>query len=190
MGTPKALLAFEGEPLIVRVVARLRPLFGEVIVVAAPRQDLPPMPARVVRDEVDYHGPVAGICYGLAAANSELAFITACDLLFPNAPLISHLLSLAPKHDAVVPRWRDRLQPLHAVYRASVLPALREQLAAGELTLVRIFDKIQTLTVGDEELRLFDRDGDSFFNMNTPQDYAEALTRWNERRGGGNPDSV
>ena len=32
MGTPKALLLFDGEPLIVHVVTRLRRLFAEVVV--------------------------------------------------------------------------------------------------------------------------------------------------------------
>ena len=61
MGTPKALLPFDGEPLIVHLVRRLAPMFGEVIVVAAPDQVPPALPATLVRDEVAYQGPVGGI---------------------------------------------------------------------------------------------------------------------------------
>src|SRR5207248_2855895 len=33
----------------------------------------------------------------------------------------------------------------------------------------------------EDEIRRFDADGASFFNMNTPDDYAEALARWHRR---------
>ena len=121
MGTPKALLLFDGEPLIVHVVATLRRLFAEVVVVAAPGQDLPSMPVTLVRDEVAYQGPVGGICYGLRAGNGDVSFVTACDSAFLSSRLIAHLLSQI-RNDVVAPL--RRLQPLHAV-SASVLPLRR-----------------------------------------------------------------
>jgi molybdenum cofactor guanylyltransferase len=178
MGAPKALLLFDGEPLIAHVVAALRRLFAEVVVVAAPGQDLPSMPVTLVRDDVAYQGPVGGICYGLRAASGEAVFVSACDSAFLSCRLISHLLSQIPEHDVVVPHWQSRMQPLHAVYRRSVLPLLEAQLARGELRPVFLFDKVRTRRVDEEEIRRFDPDGLSFFNMNTPEDYAEALKRW------------
>ena len=65
MGTPKALLPFDGEPLIVHIAAQLQRMFDEVVVVAAPGQQLPSLPVTLVRDDVAYQGPVGGICYGL-----------------------------------------------------------------------------------------------------------------------------
>jgi molybdenum cofactor guanylyltransferase len=180
MGRPKALLRFDDEPLIVHVVATLRRLFDEVVVVAAPGQDLPSMPVTLVRDDVAYQGPVGGICYGLAASGGEVGFVTACDSAFLNSRLISHLLSQISEHDVVVPHWQGRFQPLHAVYRRTVLPLLENQLARGELRPVYLFEKVRTRRVDEEEIRLFDPEGLSFFNMNTPEDYAEALTRWND----------
>jgi len=180
MGTPKALLLFDGEPLIVHVVTTLRRLFPEVVVVAAPGQDLPSMPVTLVRDEVAYQGPVGGICYGLRASGGNVSFVTACDTAFLSSRLISHLLAQIPQHDVVVPHWQGRLQPLHAVYRRSVLPLLEGQLARGELRPVFLFDKVPTRRIEEEEIRLFDPEGWSFFNMNTPDDYSEALTRWSE----------
>ena len=71
MGTSKALLPFDDEPLIVHIVRRLQPLFGDIVVVAAPEQELPSMPVTLVRDDVAYQGPVGGIYYGLRAARDE-----------------------------------------------------------------------------------------------------------------------
>jgi molybdopterin-guanine dinucleotide biosynthesis protein A/molybdopterin converting factor small subunit len=182
MGQSKALLPFDGEPLIVHVVATLRRLFADIVVVAAPDQELPEMPVTLVRDAVAYQGPVGGLAYGLTAAKEDVAFVTATDSAFLNADLIAHLVSQIQHHDVVVPHWEGRFQPLHAVYRRSVLPLLEAQLIRGDLRPVSLFDNVITRTVDEEEIRRFDPDGASFFNMNTPEAYAEALVRWHDRR--------
>jgi molybdopterin-guanine dinucleotide biosynthesis protein A len=185
MGTSKALLLFDDQPLIVHVVATLQRLFADVVVVAAPEQDLPWMPVRLVSDEVAYQGPVGGIYYGLTAAGGDAAFVTSCDSVFLNVDLIAHLLDQLPEHDVVVPHWQGRFQPLHAVYRKSVSPLLAEQLARGQLRPVHLFDKVRLRRVDEDEIRRFDPEGVSFYNMNTPEDYAEALKRWSVTRSAG-----
>jgi molybdopterin-guanine dinucleotide biosynthesis protein A len=178
MGQPKALLPFGGRPLIAHIVDALGDLFGEVIVVAAAHQDLPALRARIVRDEVAYQGPVAGLCHGLAASTREINFVTSCDSAFLNPALVACLVSRLGHHDAVVPSWNGQLQPLHAVYRRSVL-------ARGELRLMTLLDRVRTRRLEEAELRQFDPEGWSFFNMNTPADYAQALSRWQQTASGG-----
>ena len=181
MGRPKALLPFGNEPLIAQIVRTLKRKFTQIVVVAAPGQDLPVLPAKVVRDEVAYQGPVGGIYYGLKAANESAAFVTSCDAVFLSLPLIAHLTSQIPHNDVVVPYWQNRFQPLHAVYRRSVLPLLKEQLERGELRPIFLYDRVRTCKVGEEEIRRFDPEGLSFFNMNAPEDYAQALRLWHRR---------
>ena len=180
MGRPKALLPFDGEPLIAHIVRALKRIFAEIVVVAAPGQEMPALTVKLMRDEVAYQGPVGGIYYGLKAAGGEFCFVTSCDVAFVNSPLISYLTSQISQHDVVVPYWQDRFQPLHAVYRRSVLPLLEAQLERGELRPVYLFDKVRTRRVAEEEIRSFDPQGLSFFNMNTPDDYETALKRWSE----------
>lgn len=178
MGTPKALLQFSGEPLIVHMVRKLERLFGEIIVVAAPEQNLPPLPVTLVRDDIAYQGPVGGIYYGLRASNSAASFATSCDVPFLSPALVAHLLARIPDHDVVVPHWQGRLQPLHAVYRRSVLPLLHDQLEQGRLRPVYLYEKVRTREVQEDEVRRVDPDGSSFINMNTPEEYDAALARW------------
>jgi len=189
MGRPKALLPFGGEPLVLHIVRALHPLFAEIVVVGAPGQDLPPMPARLISDAVAYQGPVGGIYYGLKAAGGETAFVTSCDSAFLSTGLVSHLLAESADYDVVVPRWQGRFQPLLAVYRRNVLPLLEAQLAEGQLRPVYLFDKVRTRIVEEDEVRRFDPEGASFFNMNTPEDYTTALERWTAQRprGTGRP---
>ena len=183
MGRPKALLPFDGEPLIVHAVRRLESLFSEIIVVAAAEQELPPLPARLVRDQVAYQGPVAGIYYGLREARGAIGFVTSCDVPFLNLRFISYLISQISDYDVVVPYWEERLQPLFAVYRREVAPLLKDQLERGELRPISLYKKVRTREVAPDEIRRFDPEGLSFLNMNTPEDYQAALKRWREQRG-------
>ena len=178
MGTAKALLAFGGEPLIVHVARALSKLFREIFVVAAPDQELPQLAATVIRDEIAYQGPVGGIYYGLRSAQSEYSFITSCDVPFLNLSLVSHLVGKISDYDVVVPYWQNRFQPLHAVYRGAVIDHLQRQLEREELRPIFLYDKVRTCKVEEEEIRRFDPEGLSFFNMNTPEDYDNALRRW------------
>jgi molybdopterin-guanine dinucleotide biosynthesis protein A len=185
MGRPKALLLFDGMPLIVHLARALERMFAETVIVAAPEQELPPLPAILVRDEIPYQGPVGGIYYGLRAASGKFCFVTSCDVAFLNPSLISHLLSQISDCDVVVPHWQERFQPLHAVYRSSVLPLLKEQLDRGELRPIFLFDKVRTRKIDENEIKIFDPDGLSFFNMNTLDDYERALQRLGELHASG-----
>jgi molybdenum cofactor guanylyltransferase len=178
MGTPKALLRFDNQPLIVHIARALNRLFDEIVIVVAPGQELPSLSAKLVQDEVPYQGPVGGIYYGLKSAGGELSFVTSCDVPFLNASLIAYFMSQIANHDVVVPYWEGRFQPLHAVYRRSVLPLVKEQLDRGELRPIYLFDKVRTRKIDEDEIRRFDPQGLSFLNMNTPADYEEALKRW------------
>jgi molybdopterin-guanine dinucleotide biosynthesis protein A len=182
MGQPKALLPFDGEPLIAHTVRTLRCLFADIVVVAAPEQELPSLSVTLVRDEVAYQGPVGGILYGLRAAHAEIAFVTSCDAPFLNLELIAFLVTQMSDHDVVVPYWQERLQPLHAVYRRSVAPLLQEQLDRGELRPIFLYKKVRTREVSPEEIRRFDPEGLSFRNMNSPEDYQAALDLWQKNR--------
>jgi molybdenum cofactor guanylyltransferase len=83
MGRPKAWLPFAGELMLPRVVRLLGEVVAPVVVVAAPGQDVPPLPAgvEVVRDELlgdraicvprvgEYHHPLAAV-YRLEVADA------------------------------------------------------------------------------------------------------------------------
>jgi molybdopterin-guanine dinucleotide biosynthesis protein A len=178
MGRPKALLPFDGEPLIAHIVRRLESIFPEIVVVAAPDQELPPLSVKLARDDIAYQGPVSGIYHGLQTSTKAICFVTSCDAPFLNLPFVSHLLAQISDVDVVVPFWEERFQPLHAVYRTSVAPLLKSQLARGELRPIFLFDKVRTRKVEEDEIRRFDPEGMSMLNMNSPAEYEAALRLW------------
>ena len=75
---------------------------------------------------------------------------------------------------AVIPEVGGKLQPLHAVYRKRCASAI-ESLAAGEKRLTASASAINARKVGEDEIRKLDPQLNSFFNVNTPEDYRRAL---------------
>ena len=67
MGEPKAWLPFGGERMLQRVVRLVANVVEDVAVVAAPGQELPPLPPSVIlaRDPVPGRGPLQGLAAGL-----------------------------------------------------------------------------------------------------------------------------
>jgi molybdopterin-guanine dinucleotide biosynthesis protein A len=177
MGRDKASLPFGDGTLIEHLVASLAPRFADILVIASPAQLLPPLDARIVRDDIAYDGPAAGLAAGLRAMQNEVAFVTSCDGLGVHLPLVEFLLSEVTGHDAVLPVWDGRPQPLRAVYRRTALGPLEQQLALGGRRLLDLFDAIKVRPVGEGEIRRFDAEGRSFVNLNTPADSAEARRR-------------
>jgi molybdopterin-guanine dinucleotide biosynthesis protein A len=181
MGTPKAWLEFDGRPLLRHLVERMLRHFPEAVVVAAPGQELPETPARVVYDESPGEGPVAGLVVGLREVTRPFAFVAACDVPFLNPEVALHLARAAEDADAAVPEWEGRLNPLQAVYRTSVQPLLARNLAEGRRRPADLFPLVRTVVVPEAELRAIDPEGLTFLNMNAPEDYARARELWESR---------
>src|SRR5256885_15180752 len=82
MGRPKAWLPFAGEIMLPRVVRLLSEVVAPIVVVAAPGQDVPPLPPEVdvVRDPERGRGPLQGLAAGLAAlkGKADAAYLSSC----------------------------------------------------------------------------------------------------------------
>lgn len=191
MGTPKALLQFEGETLLARLVRLLAAHFAEVVVVAAPGQAATlaqraglPHSVRLVEDEVPGAGPVGGLHAGLRAAKAETAFVTGCDAPFLQPALARLLARRAVGHAGAVAEWGGRIQPLPAAFGKALLAEIDAQLRTGSgkgasgargPRLGALARRGDLVVVGEEQIREVDPEGLSFVNVNTPEEYARAL---------------
>ena len=138
------------------------------------------MPARIVADLYPGAGPLAGLHAGMNAARYGLVLALAGDMPFVNMALIRQMIALAEGYDAVVPevpsRQRGDLfkEPLHALYRTSCYPAVVARLEAGDRPMVSFLPDVRARFISPDEIRRFDPDFRSFFNANSPEDWAEA----------------
>jgi len=180
MGRPKAWLPFGGELLLQRVVRLVGEAAAPIVVVAAPGQDLPPLPAGVaiVRDPIPGRGPLQGLAAGLAAlpVGVDLAYATATDGPFLATGWVARLAELIGDQHAAVPRAGGFLHPLAALYRKSpALAAIEALLRADRLRTTGLIEALRTRIVEPEELADIDPGLRTLCNLNTPEDYARAL---------------
>jgi molybdopterin-guanine dinucleotide biosynthesis protein A len=192
MGSPKAWLDFGGEALLQRVLRRVAEVAAPVVVVAAPGQDVPPLPAEIaiVRDPVEGRGPLQGIAAGLAALEGrvEAAFVASTDAPFLHPALIHRLAALRGEaYDIAVPRAEGHLHPLAAVYGMRARAAAEALLAADRLRTTLLFEQVRTLVadpallLADADLAAADPELRSLRNVNTQEAYAAALAELRSR---------
>jgi molybdenum cofactor guanylyltransferase len=179
MGADKSALRLGGLTIIERMVAELTRGFDEVVIVAgaravAPASLLAARSVRILRDPVPFEGPVKALRLGLEAIGAEVGFACACDLPFVNVRLAAQLCEMAAGHDAAIAKIAGRLQVLHAGYRKSCLPAIDAMIARGERRLQHLALLLDARIVGENEVLPYDPELLSFFNVNTPEDYAQA----------------
>jgi molybdopterin-guanine dinucleotide biosynthesis protein A len=180
MGSPKALLAFGAETMLQRVVRLLATVVSPIVVVAAPQQTLPELPAdvTVTRDEQEGRGPLEGLRAGLKALPStvEAAYVTSCDVPLLVPGFVRHLIDLLGDDDIAVMEIDGFPHPLSAIYRRDTLPHVEALLAQDRLRPVFLFGAVRTRRVQPGEMTAVDPELLTLRNLNTREDYLDALS--------------
>ena len=180
MGTSKAMLPFGPETMLQRVVRVLGTAVSPIVVVAAPEQELPALPADVTiaRDEREARGPLEGLRAGLKAlpGGIESAYVTSCDVPLLVPGFVERLIDLLGDHDIAVMEIDGFAHPLSAVYRRDVLPHVESLLAQDRLRPAFLFDAVRTRRVLPAEMMAVDPELLTLRNLNTREDYLAALS--------------
>jgi molybdopterin-guanine dinucleotide biosynthesis protein A len=174
---------FGGKPLIAHIIEKLRGLGDEYIVSISRKahtedyRRVLPDDTLVVRDTVDFQGPLAGFITALNECKSTLCFLGACDMPFIEPRAVQYLFVESSGYSGAVPRWRDgRLEPLHAVYDCNtareVARQVIEQRVVSMIGLIDRMPGIRFVNV-EQEIAPLNPTLDTFRNLNTPRDLRE-----------------
>jgi len=190
LGQSKALQVIGGKSLIQWVVDRLAILSTEIIIATAHGEAIPCSSAVRIRTVADIYpgkGPLVGIYSGLIASSSPRAIIVGCDTPFLSVGFLKHMTRISSTFDAVVPRIKNEVEPLCAVYSKSCLVHIQELVGQNELRIDRLFGMVKVRYVEEDEINSFDPEHLSFFNINNQGDLDRARRlatnkRWLLRR--------
>jgi molybdopterin-guanine dinucleotide biosynthesis protein A len=94
---------------------------------------------------------------------------------FITTEFLSYLARLDLDEDAAVPRVGDRLEPLCARYHRRCAEPIRRRLETGSVKITDFLSDVRMKEVGRDELAPYGPHGALFVNINTPEDYAQAL---------------
>lgn len=177
-GVDKALLPWQGRPLLAHVVERLRPQVGRLMLNANGDPDrFSAFGLTVFADSwPGQPGPLAGLLAGLAAADgADWVATVPCDA--PNLPtdLVTRLLAGVGGQAAAIARQAGRAHPIFGLWRPALIGRLRDYLDRGERRVMGFADLVNAAVVGWP-----DDAGTAFANLNSPADLAEAQAAQNE----------
>ena len=183
-GVDKASLVVGGRTLLERQLTGLGPLAREVVVVANDDRLTGDPRFRVILDPDPHAGVLPALLAALDTATSELVLLVACDMPFVAPGVAEELVRFATGYDAVVPDVDGHLQPMLAVYRVEPCrAAIRASLAADNRRMIGFLDDVKTFRVPERALTpVVAHVSRSFFNVNTPDDLAEAERIYAETR--------
>ena len=184
MGQSKALVTFDGEPLIQHMVRRMLPVADELIITTNEAERLeflfeafPKAPLRLVEDELEQRGALPGLYTALNAARNPMVALIACDMAFASPKLVAHeYAKLSDSNAAVcIPVNTHGFEPFHAIYRTNpCLQTIKECLESGCQRIQDVLARVDTLELSQKEVRSIEPAGRCFFNVNTPEDLEKA----------------
>ncbi len=150
-----------------------------MVVVAAPNQSLPALPAAVTvaHDIREYRGPLQGLATGLRRTGDrfDAVYVTACDVPLLMPAFVDRMFQLLGEYDVAVPFDGEHHHSLAAVYRPSVLPHIQLLLDSDSLRSRFLFDLVRTREVPVDEMRDVDPQLATLENLNHYDDYLAAL---------------
>jgi molybdenum cofactor guanylyltransferase len=164
---------YEGRTFIERLVSTLEQVVDEIILVAKDPEQCKRFGhlsgVRCITDLRPGIGPIGGLHAGALAAHGDTLFVSACDMPCIDAGVVRYLFDAIGDGDAAIPSWNyDMIEPLHAVYRRSVL--LSYLVDHESYSLRPMIRSINTRYVEVDELRKFDPTLRTFTNINKLED--------------------
>lgn len=171
----KAFIEVEGEKIIEKNLKIMKHLFSEVFIVTNQPEFYLYLDTALLGDVYDVRGPMTGIFTALLTSSNKWVFITACDMPFIKGDLIKYMASKRDNYDAVVPKLKNRVEPLFAFYSQRLISPMEKSILTGK-TGVQDFlqnKKVKYISIEGAEV-IKDRAAlaKSFINLNTPADIA------------------
>lgn len=177
MGQNKAFIPIEGLPIIERTHTLFKKLFNEIIIVTNQKELFLDLDARICSDLIPDRGALGGLYTGLYFSSSSYSFCVASDMPFLNESLIRYLLQWREGYDVIVPKTRDGLQPLHALYSKNCLEAVEKIIQHQKYRIIDFYPTVSVKVVEEKEFFTLDPLRESFLNINTREELISVRKR-------------
>ncbi len=181
LGRDKAFLEIGNQTVLDRIIRLLSRIFEETLIVTDSPKLYRHLTARVVEDVIPNRGALGGVYSGLFHSHTMHNFLVASDMPFLNRDLIVYMKERAEGYDVVIPKTALGYEPLHGFYSKNCLTVIKAELERGNLRIADFFDQVAVKFIEEGEVRRFDPQMLSFFNINTPQDLEKARKLHNQR---------
>jgi molybdopterin-guanine dinucleotide biosynthesis protein A len=170
MGENKAFIEIEGIPIINRIFTLFQGLFQEIIIVTSEKEQFINLDAKIYSDLFPNRGVLAGLYTGLFFSSFMYSFCVACDMPFLKESVIKYLIKNIQNNDVIVPRTKEGLQPLHAIYSKNCLKPIKNIIEQGKYKITDFYPMVEIKIIDEVELYSLDPTRESFINVNTQEE--------------------
>jgi len=130
---------------------------------------------RVIEDIYPQKGPIGGIFTGLYNSKTFYNLVIGYDMPFIEPKLIRYMVEYIDNYDAVIPTHSQGLfEPLCAIYSKNCLEIMENNIKNEKLSVRCIFPFLNIRLITEGEIKKFDPNLQSFFNINFKSDFSRA----------------
>jgi molybdopterin-guanine dinucleotide biosynthesis protein A len=171
MGSPKTMVELAGRPMLARIVATVGSAGLEPVVVAKPDSALPKVDCRVLSEPSEPRHPLTGLVAALSASAGRGVVAIAADMPLVPARFLTWMAQL--EEDVAVCEVGGRLEPLLGRYSPDACEALLEARDA-QTPMREAVAALDPFVIAEDRIARFGDPGRIAFNVNSPEDLAEA----------------
>ncbi|MBF2014195.1 MAG: molybdenum cofactor guanylyltransferase [Rivularia sp. T60_A2020_040] len=172
MGTDKALVLYEGKPMLL-CVYQVATVCTEQVYVLTPwaerYQNILPSNCQYLIETQPGIGPMNGLCEGLEQITADWILLLACDLPLLNIEILQSWINKLPQMPtstlALVPQRSQLWEPMCGFYRKEVKRELDTFLKVGKRSFQQLLLNIEV-----EALNVDEKTALMLFNCNYPGD--------------------
>ena len=175
MGSDKAMLSVGEHTLLDRALKAVS-LIATKVRIVGPRRRYAAY-GEVVEDIYEGCGPLGGIHAALSATDTDLNLLLSVDMPLMSSPFLEWLIQQANSGPEMitVPEADGGQQPLCAVYRKGILETVEQALNNADYKIGRLFAKVPTRIIAEEEITAAGFPLTIFRNINTPEEYDQLI---------------
>jgi molybdopterin-guanine dinucleotide biosynthesis protein A len=170
-GILKSKIVIGEKTIISRIINIICDLFGEIIIVTnTPDEFKEYYNYKIISDRFLNKGPLGGIHSAMLETSFEALFVVAGDMPLLRKDIIKKQIEYFNENsfDVVIPRINQLTEPLHGIYKKSLLKVLEEYIKVENDYSVQAFlKKIDVNYLQFEESEYTRR---AFLNINSPSD--------------------
>lgn len=182
-GPPKALRKVGKTTILDHLLATLKPIFSQVLLVTNEPQTFLPWDLTIVPDVIDQRCSLTGIHSGLFHVTTNYCFVCGCDMPFLNPDLVHHICAGCDGSvDVVIPQTQYGFEPMCAAYAQRCLEPIERNLSRNRLQIVETIKKLKVRTISEKQVLRIDPHLTSFINVNAAQDLDRANRIFEERK--------
>lgn len=174
-GSNKAFASWKGQGLLIeKVLNNLKQVFSYNLIIVKKTDEYFYMNedcTGIVEDIFcDFHS-LGGIYSGLKNIPTDYAFICGCDMPFIKTEIINMLLQNYRDYYAVIPYYQNTAHPLCGIYSKKCISAIKGMIDKNRFKINDLFNIVDTHFLKEEEIKTYDPEGLSFFDIDTMEDY-------------------